>query len=414
VTAPAVQWRYGLLALPLAFVALPLYVQLPNHYATQFGMPLAWLGAVLLAARLLDACLDPWIGRVSDRLLARSPRAVLIAACVAGAAVVGGFALLFFPPVRDPAPLLGWAGAWLVITYLAYSALTVSHQSWGARLGADDRQRSRIFAWREGFGLAGVLLALVLPAVSGWTWTSVALAILMAAGCAAWSGAPRPATHRPQAAASSLAPLREPAFRRLLAVFVLNGVATAMPATLVLFFVQDRLQAASSWEPAFLGAYFASGALSMPLWTRAVDRFGLAPTWMGGMLLSGAAFVGAGLLGSGDTSAFLLVCVLSGLALGTDLVIPSALLAGIVTRASTGSGAEGLYFGWWNLAAKWNLAIAAGVSLPLLGLAGYAPGSRDPQALTALTLAYVVVPCLFKISAAALLYLHFIRRAEPS
>ena len=29
---------YGLLGLPLAFVALPLYVLLPNHYAREFGM----------------------------------------------------------------------------------------------------------------------------------------------------------------------------------------------------------------------------------------------------------------------------------------------------------------------------------------------------------------------------------------
>ena len=53
---------YGLLGLPLAFVALPLYVLLPNHYAREFGMPLATLGSVLLAARLLDAVSDPLLG----------------------------------------------------------------------------------------------------------------------------------------------------------------------------------------------------------------------------------------------------------------------------------------------------------------------------------------------------------------
>ena len=55
-------WRnavaYGLMGLPLAFAALPLYVILPNHYARQFGVPLAALGAVLLGARLLDALID--------------------------------------------------------------------------------------------------------------------------------------------------------------------------------------------------------------------------------------------------------------------------------------------------------------------------------------------------------------------
>ena len=30
---------YGALGLPLAFVALPLYVILPNHYAREFGVP---------------------------------------------------------------------------------------------------------------------------------------------------------------------------------------------------------------------------------------------------------------------------------------------------------------------------------------------------------------------------------------
>ena len=58
---------YGALCLPLAFVALPLYVVLPNHYASVFGVPLALLGAVLLAARLLDAVADPLIGRWADR-----------------------------------------------------------------------------------------------------------------------------------------------------------------------------------------------------------------------------------------------------------------------------------------------------------------------------------------------------------
>ena len=69
---------YGLLGLPLAFVALPLYVLLPNHYAREFGMPLATLGAVLLLARLFDAFTDPLLGQLSDRLFAHSRRAVLL------------------------------------------------------------------------------------------------------------------------------------------------------------------------------------------------------------------------------------------------------------------------------------------------------------------------------------------------
>ena len=93
-----------------------------------------------------------------------------------------------------------------------------------------------------------------------------------------------------------------PSFRRLLAVYLVNGIASAMPATLVLFFIRDRLQA-PAFEPLFLGSYFLAAALSMPLWVRAVARFGLARSWLAGMVLAIAAFAWAAGLGAGDVAA---------------------------------------------------------------------------------------------------------------
>ena len=184
--------RYGLLGLPLAFVALPLYVVLPNHYAREFGVPLATLGLVLLAARLLDALTDPLIGRWTDRLFARSPQSVLGLGAAAALVMAAGFALLFFPPDREPSALVSWVAAMLVITYAGYSALSVAHQSWGAMLGGDEAQRSRIVAWREGLGLAGVLLASVLPLTLGLAASAAVLAVALAGGWFAWSRARRP------------------------------------------------------------------------------------------------------------------------------------------------------------------------------------------------------------------------------
>ena len=159
--------RYGLLGLPLAFCSLPLYVLMPNLYARHWGVSLAALGAVLLGARLLDAVIDPLLGRLCDRLYAASLRAVLAMGAVAAAVLAVGFSFLFVPLVSEPGALLWWAGFWLVVTYAAYSALSVAHQSWGAMLGGDALYRSRVVAWREGLGLAGVLLASVTPALLG-------------------------------------------------------------------------------------------------------------------------------------------------------------------------------------------------------------------------------------------------------
>ncbi|MBL0918866.1 MAG: MFS transporter [Hydrogenophaga sp.] len=405
--------RYGLLGLPLAFVALPLYVLLPNHYARAFAAPLVALGFVLLAARGIDAVLDPWIGRWCDRLAARSRRALLGVAGACAVVLVLGLWALLFPPAAvvqaGAAPLLAWAGGIMAVTCAAYSVVAVAHQAWGARLGGDEPQRARVVAWREALSLVGVLLAAVLPGLAGLGATVVVFALLLAAGWWAWSRSLAPGDRSIALLGGGRSPWHAPAFRRLLLVFVINGTASAVPATLVLFFVQDRLQAPAALEPAFLGVYFLSAALAIPLWLRLVPRLGLARTWLAGMLLSVFAFVWAATLGAGDAWAFLVVCALSGIALGTDLTLPGALLAGLIGQLGERGQREGAYFGWWNFAAKFNLALAAGTALPLLGALGYEPGTRDPAALQTLTLAYCLLPCVLKLIAGAALYTLVIR-----
>ncbi len=413
-----VRWRegirYGALGLPLAFVALPLYVVLPNHYATEFGIPLATLGAVLLGARALDAAADPLIGRAADGWLARGGRRAWWVILMAAVVLAAGFAALFFPQVQGESALLVWCALTLAVTYLGYSVVTVVHQSWGARLGGDAPQRARIVAWREGLALVGVLVASVLPSLAGLAVTTAVFALVLAIGVLFLRAAPAPAPSDPSARPASMRlPFATPAFRRLLSVYLVNGIASAVPATLVLFFIRDRLQA-SSFEPLFLASYFAAGALSIPLWVRAVRWWGLERAWLISMALAILVFSGATTLGAGDVVAFTIVCTLSGIALGADLTLPSAILAGVIQRAGHGEQSEGAYFGWWNFATKLNLALAAGVALPALSWFGYAPGSTSPQALSALTTAYCLLPCLLKAGAAGLLYTLLIRNTRTS
>jgi Na+/melibiose symporter-like transporter len=405
---------YGAMGLPLAFVALPLYVHLPNYYASNFGISLATLGAILLLARLFDAFTDPLLGRLSDALFARSHRWVLGVGACTGLLMVMGMAALFFPPAWAMNHLTVWALAGLLLTYTAFSQIGIAYQSWAARLGGREVWRAKIVAWREGAALIGVILASVLPSVMGWSvWLSVFAVALVLAWFLWWQApVPQPSrvmtTEGPGWRALAI-PWQNPAFRRLMAVFILSGLASAMPATLVLFFIQDRLGAAAM-EPVFLATYFVAAALSMPLWMRAVQHLGLARTWLAGMVLASITFIWASTLGTGDVWGFVLVCALSGLALGTDLALPSAILAGLIQDRGHQGQREGAYFGWWNLAGKLNLALAAGLALPLLGWLGYTPGTHHSDGLLALTWAYAVIPCIIKLIAAVLLYVFFVRR----
>ena len=409
--------RYGFMGFALAFVALPLYVLLPNYYAVHFGLPLATLGGLLLGARFLDALVDPLLGRGVNSLLAGPRYRTLAWGAAAALALGAGFAGLWFPLWTQGEALLLNLAASLVLTYLAFSALTIGHQSWGALLGGDALQRTRIVAWREGLGLAGVLVA----SVAGTLWDmQVSVALLWLALALAWWGwrsGPQPgaAAAEPDGPAHAQdalwLPFTNPAFRALFGVFMLNGIASALPATLMLFFVQDLLQAAQGMQAVFLGAYFLCGALGMGGWLRLVARFGLVPSWLAGMLLACAVFLCAALLGPGHAWGYTLVCAGSGLALGADLALPSALLAGITQRSDhSGAAQTGSYFGWWSCATKLNLALAAGLALPALAAWGYQPGAQDPQALQALSWAYCWLPCALKLSAAALLYFFHSRK----
>lgn len=133
-TTPVGGWAYGLLGWPLAFAALPLYVVLPDHYARELAVPLAPLGLTLLGVRLLDAWIDPWIGRQVDAWFAHPRRLRALAWGMAGGLALA-FTGLFFPPMPwrgDPAWLLAWAATMLMLCSLAHGGLTVLHQAWGA------------------------------------------------------------------------------------------------------------------------------------------------------------------------------------------------------------------------------------------------------------------------------------------
>jgi Na+/melibiose symporter-like transporter len=406
---------YGLLGLPLAMAALPLYVHLPKLYGGDLGMDLALVGAVLLVTRLGDAVSDPLLGAWSDRV--RDRRLFVIAALPLLALGMLG---LFHPPA-DRSLHAPWLAALLVVTYLGFSAASISYQAWGAQLTDDVHGRTRVTAAREAFTLVGVVFAAAAPQfLGGENADGLARFSVMFAGllvvCAAvtLAAAPRPAPgtrdREPVMHALSHA-LGNTGFRWLLGVFMLSGIAAAIPSTLVLFFIADVIGAADR-AGLFLVVYFLAGAAGIPVWVFAARRIGKRNAWLAGMALSVAAFAWAWRLGEGDVAAYAVICALSGLALGADLALPPSMLADVIEAGAHGGRRnEGSYFGVWNLVTKANLAIAAGVALPLLAALGYTPGAGgEPRALS---LIYCLLPCAFKLASAALLWASPIERTAP-
>lgn len=402
-------WQYGLLGAPLAFLSLPLYVALPRYYAEHYALALSSLGLLLLLTRLLDASLDPFIGRWVDRLFAQSTLRAWRVAVVGAIAVGIGFAALWMPWHMGSTALWLWLGAMLVCTYIGFSIVAMVHMTWAARWGGSPQAQAAWVSAREGAALLGVIAASLLPLWLGYAALSITLMLLLCIGLlclkrtAHLHAASPVATHSLPPAPPLPRPWQLPAFNALLVVFLFNGTASAIPATLLPFFVRDTLNA-PSWEPAFLLIYFVAAGLGMPLWLRLIGRWGLARVWMLGMATSVLAFCAVPWLSTGDTTAFAIVCALTGLALGADLAVPGALLTHLIHRSGLGQQAEGSFFGWWTSANKLNLALASGLALPLLEWSGYVTARRTDTDQLALALSYGLLPCLFKLVALALLW----------
>ena len=249
---------YGLMGLPLAMAALPLYVHLPRFYGEHLGVGLAALGVLLLVLRLADGLLDPLLGAWSDR--SRSRR-TLVALSVPVLTV--GMVALFAPPLGGEGALLAWLAVSLALVYLAFGLATINHSAWGAELSDDPVERTRVTAVREALALGGVVLASLAPALLGGDDGDAAglprFALVFAPiafACLALLYLAPPGTRavvaRRPLFAGMTEPLRDALFRPLLAVFVANGIASASTSAIgiVIMWVRYRV-----YEPVATGRH---------------------------------------------------------------------------------------------------------------------------------------------------------------
>ena len=403
---------YSMFSVPLAMAALPVYVHVPKLYAGELGMPLALIGTILLATRLLDALQDPLLGYLSDRC-ARLPLGRGIPVLLGLPLLGSGFVGLFHPPQANQVGLAIWLILNLLIVYIGFSAACISYFAMGAELSNDYHERTRVTAARSAFGLLGVLIAAAAPGLLGSDagsglalFSLLFLPVLIVAAFVTLRHLPRTVIVAvPKATLRTiLLPLRNAKFRWLMGVFALSGIAGAIPATLILFFVEDIVKR-PDLAGVFLALYFVFGALGMPIWIAASRRFGKRRAWIGGMFLAVVAFVWAYFLRAGDVVPFAVVCALSGLAYGAELAIPPSMLADLVDAEAEQEWRrpDGVYFGLWQMTEKFNLAVAAGIALPLLAWSGYGPGSGQHQA-GSLAAVYALLPCAIKLAAAGLLW----------
>lgn len=396
--------QYGLIALPLSFAGLPIYLHAPDFYAVRMHIPIEVIGAALLFLRLFDALQDPIIGSVSDRLYRHRGSIIIL-----GSIMLAGGMWMIFHPKSDFA--LFWLCLSVLICTTGFSVVSINVQALGGLWRVKAEDVTRVMGAREAIGLCGLLIASITPPIllkiydsdTAFHYLTLGFLPLMASCCwvfSRWIKSVPISRPRRGLSLSFKDIFGEKKTRLFFGGYLLATIASSIPATLIIFYVRDYLQA-ESLLGMFLLLYFLSGAVAMPMWNAIARNFSTILSWWLSMILACLTFVWAFALSPGDIVGYSIVCIMSGVAVGANLALPSAIAADILAE-KTHQRAASRYYSLMALLAKSSLALATGIALPLLGLSGYQPGEITSGYL--MPIAYALVPCGIQVLAIGVLW----------
>lgn len=404
-------------ALPIAGLGLPLLVYLPPFYADEMGLGLAVVGTVFMLTRFWDVFTDPVLGVLSDELPTRWGRRrhwIVISVPILLVSVY--YVFLPRPPVSAAYLLV-----WMLVLYVGWTLLTISHLSWGAELTTAYHERSRVQGWREMFLIAGMVATLVLPAViERAEGAEIGSHRVAAMGCfillllpitVGWAVLKVPEPSAPVFLAvrwsrvlGILAANR--ALRRVLLMDVIAGFGGGVVGVLFIFLVTDRFRLADSTSLLLL-VYFVTGCLAVPFMVRVSYRFGKHRTLALSSLFNAVALPIIFVIPAGNFAPAMAAFVLFGVNMGVGPFLFRSMMADVADHDHAESGVQrtGLYFSLLTMTNKVGHALSIGVVYPILGWLGYEAGAENTSAsVEALTRIYVWLPAACSVAVAALLW----------
>ena len=410
---------YSAPAFALAVVGIPVYVYIPKFYTDVVGINIAALGTLLFSVRIFDAITDPAIGTISDRTRTRHGRRRPYIA-IGSLFVVLSMLLLFNPPQASPNFETWWFGICIYALFLFWTIVTVPFESLGPEITFDYHERTSLFGMRDGFLIAGTLVAASSPALVQWAFNltpdadgertkffliSALYAPLLIGACwwcvLAIKETEPETVSKPTSIWMGLSfVLRNRPFLILIISYTIASIGSNLPATLILYYVEYVLQ--SPLADAFLLLYFITGIIFLPGWVWLSRRIGKKMAWLISMMINTGAFTGVFFLGAGDADIYGLLVFISGIGFGATLALPSAIQADVIDydELLSGQRREGQYIGLWSIAKKFAAAIGVGAGLSILGLAGYTPNvDQTEQVRLTLRILYALVPSICNILA---------------
>ncbi len=400
-------FSYALLSLPLAFVGLPIYVNINGFYAKEYGVNLSLLGVLLLISRGVDLLQGPFVGYLSSYFIHRKisqKRIILYSSILLSISFFG----LFNPPISfNKEMICVWFVIFLIATYTFFNFVIINYEAIAVFIARNSKERLAVNSAKELFGLIGILIASILPSIlsiytnvdskATYLYSSAIFVVLIFLVLIVFFKGVKINKIDNFTRISFRAVFKEikanKNFMQYLKIFFINAIAVSIPASVIFFYVEDVLRSSPKLG-LFLGVYFLSGCIFIGLWKRLAQKYGMLNIWIISLFGSVITFIFNCMLGETSADLFFIVCFASGMFLGADLIIPPAIIANLIYDKKEKVAS---YIAVWNMFVKLGLVIASSASLIVLGFFDYKIGSYANKGLWAIPYVYSVIPSLLKI-----------------
>jgi len=403
--------------LPYAALGLPVYVTLPEFYASHVGVPLAAVSLIFLIVRLADIVVDPFLGMVIDRTSTKWGR-YRVWMAIGAPILMLSVAMLFFVAQGASATHLA---VWLVVMYLGYSISLLSQMSWASVLSPDYNERSRIYGWWQVANIVGVLAVLLIPVAAQGMGYSYVEAVRMQGGFIvgllplallitfAFTPEPRNVTPPPHGGiGATLTLIAKPVLRRLLLSDLLLGAARGLIGVLFFYFFEQARGFEREQTSILLLVYFVAGLVGAPIWAWLATRIGKHRALAVGSVYFAVSFAAATLLApAGNFPVAVAAIAVTGLAFGAADLLLRAMMADAsdAVRLDEGADRTGLLFSILNATSKMGYAVSVG-AFAVLEWIGFdaKPGAvNDPGVILGLQWLFIAAPVVLLLVSAAVL-----------
>lgn len=397
----------------------------------------AWVAGIVVAgAKIWDVLIDPVIGGLSDRLLARtgSRRRMM----VIGALALPIFFVLTFAVPAGVGPLAGatWVLIAFVLTATAFSLFQVPYIAMPADLTDQYDQRTRLLTTRVAvlsfaillFGAGGPMLRQIGDPHTGYLVMAAVAGVVIAAGMLvtttiAPTGPTIPGPVRNSIAdgyREGIAALKRSApFRALLGVFLLQAVATGLMLAGANYVAVWVMRSDDALTFIFV-ALIAPAILFSPVWNAVAKRVGKERAFAAASILFAIAAAsltasiwapGAWMYGS---------VALAGAAYAGMQALPMAMLPDVISHDARVSGVSraGVFGGVWTAGETTGMAIGAAGLTVVLTATGYLETvagvtvDQPDAAVSGIAASFSIVPAVLTLLSLLFLVRYRLRRAD--